>query len=134
MTNDQGPLILLVEDEADTRRLVRDLLVPQGYRVVDADNGYSALRAVENVNPDLVILDLVMPALDGFRVAEEVMEGFARRHLPILILSALSDEGTRERARSLGIEHYMEKPFSCEALLGKVAQILRRVPHGPAGR
>jgi two-component system KDP operon response regulator KdpE len=117
-------VVLVVDDEAPIRTLVRVNLESRGYRVIEAENGRSAIQALEREMPDLIVLDLMMPDIDGTEVCEWVRE---RSLTPIIVLSAQSDEAMMIRALDAGADDYVMKPFRLEVFLARVRALQRRV-------
>src|SRR5688500_19346286 len=116
--------ILVVEDERDLNNLVRRHLEDEGHRVVQAFDGQAAVQAAQAEHPDLVILDWMLPRLDGLEVCRRI-----RREsiVPILILTARSEEVDRVLGLEVGADDYLTKPFSVRELLARVRALLRRV-------
>jgi two-component system, OmpR family, KDP operon response regulator KdpE len=123
-----GMVVLVVDDETSIRTLVRVNLESRGYRVIEADNGLTAIQALEREMPDLIVLDLMMPHMDGTQVCEWVRE---RSLTPIIVLSALSDEAMMIRALDAGADDYVIKPFRLEVFLARVRALQRRVTTAP---
>ena len=119
--------VLVVEDEPKIRDVVRDYLVDAGYSVTTAADGPSALTSARAVPPDLVVLDLGLPGLDGLEVARELHR---RAPVPILMLTARSDEVDRVIGLELGADDYLVKPFSPRELVARVRAVLRRTGGG----
>ena len=117
------PLILLAEDEVDLNALVARQLGQEGYEVVQAFDGPAALAAVEARMPDLVILDWMMPGLDGIAVCRRIRE---RHVVPVLMLTARSEESDVILGLEVGADDYLTKPFRMRELLARVRAILRR--------
>jgi two-component system KDP operon response regulator KdpE len=117
------PLVLVVEDEASIRRALEINLEAQGYRVVLAVDGPSALQLAARHHPDLVLLDLGLPGLDGTAVIEGV-RGWST--VPIVVLSARDAEQEKVRALDLGADDYVTKPFGVDEVLARVRAALRR--------
>jgi len=117
------PLILLAEDEADLNALVARQLGQEGYEVVQAFDGPGALDAIEERMPDLVILDWMMPGLDGIAVCRRIRE---RHVVPVLMLTARSEESDVILGLEVGADDYLTKPFRMRELLARVRAILRR--------
>ncbi len=116
--------ILVVDDESRMRKLVRDFLVKNNYEVVEAADGQQALDLFfEKNNIDLVILDVMMPKLDGWQVCREIR---AYSKVPIIMLTAKSDERDELLGFELGVDEYISKPFSPKILVARVEAILRR--------
>jgi DNA-binding response OmpR family regulator len=116
--------ILVVEDEIDLNDLVARQLRQEGHEVHQAFDGQAALQAVEGVNPDLVILDWMLPKLDGLAVARRIRE---RHVVPILMLTARGEEADIVLGLEVGADDYLTKPFRIRELLARVRAILRRV-------
>jgi class 3 adenylate cyclase len=108
-----------------TVRLVRDVLVQQGYRVVAAYDGLEALEKIQHEQPDLLVLDINMPRMDGFEVCRRLKSNPATAHIPVLMLSALESVNDRVKGLSLGAEDYVVKPFRPPELVARVEAHLR---------
>ena len=117
------PLILLAEDEADLNALVARQLGQAGYEVVQAFDGPGALSAIDDQMPDLVILDWMMPGLDGLAVCRRIRE---RHVVPVLMLTARSEESDVILGLEVGADDYLTKPFRMRELMARVRAILRR--------
>ena len=123
-------MILIVEDEVALSDLVRSHLEKEGHRVQQAFDGRQALAAADRARPDLVILDWMLPGLDGLAVCRELR----RKHLmPILMLTARGDVADRVTGLQVGADDYLGKPFSIVELAARVASLLRRVALDSAG-
>lgn len=121
------PLILLIEDEATLRRFLAPTLLNQGYQVIQAATAVEGLSMARSYNPDLVLLDLGLPDLDGLKVLEEI-RSWSRR--PILILSARNQERVKVQALDLGADDYLTKPFGASELLARIRVALRHSIQG----
>jgi two-component system, OmpR family, alkaline phosphatase synthesis response regulator PhoP len=115
--------VLVVDDEPAILEIVRDYLADAGYRVSTARSGEDALRHVRSIRPDLVVLDLGLPGLDGLDVARTIRETSG---VPIIMLTARSDEADRVVGLELGADDYLVKPFSPRELLARIRAVLRR--------
>ncbi len=115
--------ILIVDDEPRYLRLMEANLVSDGYQVIKATNGQEAVDRVASQHPDLVLLDIMMPILDGFAATERIRE-FSQ--VPIIIVTARGEENARVRGLDLGADDYIVKPFSATELLARVRAVLRR--------
>jgi two-component system KDP operon response regulator KdpE len=116
--------ILIVDDEAAIRRFLRIGLTSAGFKVDEAEDGKQAVRMAKSLKPDLILLDLGLPELDGQEVVSQVRtEGFTS---PILILSVRSDQADIVQALDRGADDYLTKPFGLEELLARVRSLLRR--------
>ncbi|HWM18047.1 MAG TPA: response regulator transcription factor [Ilumatobacteraceae bacterium] len=115
--------VLVVDDEPAIVEIVRDYLADAGYRVSTAHSGEEALRQVRSIRPDLIVLDLGLPGLDGLDVARAIRQSY---RIPIIMLTARSDEADRVVGLELGADDYVVKPFSPRELLARVRAVLRR--------
>ena len=122
-----GERVLVVDDEPDIVALVAYHLAKAGYRVSTAASGPEALQAAREERPALVVLDLMLPAMSGFEVLEQLRVSDATRDVAVLLLTARRDEPDRIRGLSLGADDYLTKPFSPQELVLRVGAILRRV-------
>ena len=120
--------ILIVEDDSDTAEVVAALLETAGYTTVSVESGSNALEEIQNSTPDLVLLDLHLPDIDGFDVLRQVRE---HSFLPLIILSGFSQERDKVTALEAGADDFMCKPFSPEELVARVGALLRRVKWTP---
>jgi len=121
------PRILVVDDEPAILSLLRRILQPEGYDVVAAANGEQALVLLEGTKPDLVLLDIMMPGLDGFQILDRI-----RQHcdVPVIVLTAKHEVTTEHEALRLGADDYMRKPFSSRELLARIRAKLGSAAHG----
>jgi len=122
-----GTRILVVDDDPPTRTLLRRLLTTEGYGVVEAPDGATALAQVAAVAPDLVLLDVMMPGQDGLDVLEELRR---TSDVPVILLTAKGDEGDRVLGFRFGADDYVVKPFSTAELTSRIAAVLRRAGSG----
>ncbi|MBA2565064.1 MAG: response regulator transcription factor [Gemmatimonadetes bacterium] len=124
--------VLVVEDNADLAFGLRNNLEIEGYDVRVAADGNEGLARARDWRPDLVLLDLMLPGLDGFRVLRSIREDGAT--VPVLILTARGDEADKVRGLRLGADDYVTKPFGVLELLARVEALLRRTGNGAGGR
>jgi adenylate cyclase len=120
-----SPTILVADDRADNVELVRDLLTMEGYQVLTAYNGQEALDGIREFQPDLVILDLDMPLLNGYEVCEQLKADPATAIIPVLMLTAWAAPDQRVKGLQLGAEDYLAKPFDYRELVARVKTRLR---------
>ncbi len=115
--------IMIVEDEIRMRILLRDYLKKEGYNIIEATNGKDAVECFAKSPVDLIILDIMMPLLDGFQVCEKIREVSL---VPIILLTARSEEDDKLLGYELGADDYITKPFSPKILMAKIKVILKR--------
>ena len=118
--------VLLVDDEEFNLRVARIVLQRQGYQVVTARNGGEALARVAEQRPDLILLDLLMPVLDGFGTLEVLKADVALCEIPVIVLSAFDDSETLARVRRAGAAAHLSKPLSISVLEGALARLAPR--------
>jgi phosphate regulon transcriptional regulator PhoB len=126
--------VLIVEDDHDIIELVRYNLEREGYRVTHATDGVSGLESARRELPDLLILDLMLPQLSGLQLCQEIRRTPRTAHLPIIMLTARSDEADRVVGLELGADDYVTKPFSPRELVARVKAVLRRAEPLPVGQ
>ena len=117
--------ILVADDKPTGRELVRTVLENSGYTVIEASDGLQAVRYAREQKPDLIILDLHMPGLDGFGAIQELRRDSEFATTPIMALTASAMQGDKERALSMGFTGYLTKPIRLGALRGEVERLLR---------
>jgi DNA-binding response OmpR family regulator len=117
------PLVLVADDEPRITKLVSIALQAEGFRVVTADGGEDALRKAEEVRPDVVLLDLVMPDLDGIEVMQQLRD---LRPVPVILLTAKGATADKAKGLDLGADDYIVKPFHPDELAARVRAVLRR--------
>jgi DNA-binding response OmpR family regulator len=122
--------ILIVEDDASIARLVRDNLVFDGYEVQTQSEGRQALMHVRRFKPDLVLLDLMLPGVDGLEICKTLSQGAER--VPVIIITAKTQKDDRVLGLELGADDYVTKPFALDELLARVHAVLRRTQPHPA--
>ncbi|MBV1797858.1 phosphate regulon transcriptional regulator PhoB [Siccirubricoccus sp. G192] len=120
------PTILVVEDEAPLLTLLRYNLEKQGFRVEEAADGQEALLRVAEAQPDLVLLDWMLPALSGLEVCRQLRRRPATRDLPIIMVTARTEDQDAVRALDTGADDYISKPFAMDGLLARIRALLRR--------
>ncbi len=120
----KGARILVVDDEPQIRRSLQVNLEGKGYAVVTAEDAEQAIQTIANRAPDVIVLDLLMPRMDGIELTRRIREHSA---VPIIVLSAIGDERKKVEALELGADDYVTKPFSVEELLARIKSVLRRI-------
>jgi CheY-like chemotaxis protein len=118
------PKILVIDDEADMRFAVRMLLERSGHTVLEADNGEAALSRIDEGVPDLVLLDMRLPGMDGIQILQKIRE--KQKDLPIIMVTGYGNVELAEQALQLGADHYLSKPFHNKELIDVIGQILRK--------
>ena len=126
--------VLVVEDEPDIRHLVVHHLEREGYHCRAVGTGTAALRAVRTSTPDLIVLDLMLPEMDGLEVCRRLRGDAATASIPIIMLTAKSDEVDRVVGLELGADDYVAKPFSPKELVARVRAVMRRARPAVTGR
>jgi two-component system phosphate regulon response regulator PhoB len=119
--------ILIVEDEPDILNLLAFNLEHSGFETIKAMDGYEALEKIRRDVPDLILLDLMLPKLNGFEVCKKIRESPGLKHIPIIMLTAKGEEGDTITGLELGADDYVTKPFSPKELVLRIKAILRRV-------
>ena len=120
-----GRKILIVDDEVRMRRVIADYLRIKGYETAEAADGVEALEKFSTENPDLVLLDVMMPRMDGWEVCRRIR---ARSRVPVIMLTAKGEEEDELQGFSLGADEYIMKPFSLKILLARIEAVFRRGP------
>ena len=115
--------ILVVDDELLIRKVIREYLESENYKVLEAENGLDALRALTSNKVDLIILDIMMPKMDGFTCLEEIRK---TKDTPVIMLSAMKEETDKLNSFNLGVDDYVTKPFSPKELIARVKAHLKR--------
>src|SRR5262245_35704595 len=118
--------VLVVEDEPENRLLLNVILGTEGYEVIETEDGASALEAAATQAPDLILLDVMMPEMNGFVVFERLRADPGTRSIPVIMLTALAQRGDVERAVEMGVEGYVTKPFEPAELLQAMEKALRK--------
>ena len=118
--------VLVAEDNPVNRELLRELLENRGYTVVEACDGQEALRMVDETQPDILLLDIGMPVLDGYAVARRIRENPALAPLPLLAITAYAMQGDREKILHSGFDGYLSKPVNARALADELERLLRK--------
>ena len=116
--------VLVVDDEPQARAMLRLIMVRAGFEVVEAKDGYEALDEVARQLPDLMILDIMMPGIDGFYVCEQLRSNERSAALPIIVLSAKTDAESIQRGEEVGATKYLTKPVSPDDLTRHVREVL----------
>lgn len=115
--------ILIVDDEKEIQNVLKEYCLHEGFSVLLANDGYEALEQVEKNNVDLILMDIMMPNLDGYKTVEEINK---LKNIPIIMMSAKSEEYDKLKGFDLGIEDYVTKPFSPKEVIARIKTILKR--------
>ena len=121
-----APLILVVEDEAAIATMLRYNLEKQGFRVEEATDGQEAMVRIGETTPDLVLLDWMLPVMSGIEVCRQIRRRPETRELPVIMLTARTEDHDAVRALNIGADDYIKKPFGIEALMARIRALLRR--------
>jgi two-component system cell cycle response regulator DivK len=116
--------ILVVEDQEDNRRIVRDLLTSTDYEVIEAEDGAQALAAVAKQRPDLILMDIQLPIMDGYEATRRIKADPSLSSIPVIAVTSYALSGDEEKAREAGCNDFVPKPYSPRQLLTKIRQYL----------
>jgi len=117
--------ILVVEDQPDNRQIIRDMLAPTDYEITEAENGEQALAAIAKQRPDLILMGIQLPVLDGYEVTRQIKADPALRSIPVIAVTSHALNGEEQTARAAGCDDYVPKPFSPRQLLAKIRHYLQ---------
>ena len=113
--------ILVVEDQPDNRQIIRDMLAGTDYEITEAENGEEALAAIAKQRPDLILMDIQLPIMDGYTATRRIKDDPALRAIPIIAVTSYVED---EKARAAGCDEYVPEPYSPRQLLAKIRQYL----------
>ena len=116
--------ILVVEDQADSRRIIRDMLAGTGYEITEAENGEEALTAIAKQRPDLILMDVQLPIMDGYTATRRIKADPVLQSIPIIAVASFALDGEEKIAKAAGCDDYVPKPYSPRELLAKIHQYL----------
>ena len=125
MNNPDRPLILSIDDDPDIRRLIEQILINNNYEVVTAENGKKALQVIHTLKPDLILLDVLMPDMDGYETCYRLQQNTETAYIPVLFLTGLEEDQDKAKAFAAGAVDYIVKPFQKKLLLEKVKQHIK---------
>ena len=123
--------VLVADDNGDTRRVVRWMLEQKGYAVIEAADGQQAVAAAVSHRPDLILMDLIMPVVDGFDAVRQVREHEELRGVPVIAMTARDAAASRDRAEDIGFNQYLSKPLDFLRLNVVIEKLLRGTPAKP---
>jgi two-component system cell cycle response regulator DivK len=116
--------ILVVEDQEDNRQIIRDMLTFTDYEIMEAESGEQALAAIAIQRPDLILMDIQLPVMDGYEATRRIKADPALRSIPIIAITSYALSGEEQKARAAGCDEYVPKPYSPRQLLAKIRQYL----------
>ena len=116
--------ILVVEDTEDNKQILRDLLTSAGYELVEAVSGEEGVELAGREAPDLILMDIQLPGMDGYEAARRIRADSALAHIPIIAVTSYALSGDEAKARAAGCDGYVAKPFSPRMLLAKIREFL----------
>ena len=116
--------ILVVEDQPDNRQIIRDMLAPTDYQIIEAEDGEQAIAAITKERPDLILMDIQLPIMDGYEATRRIKTDPNLRSIPIIAVTSYALSGEEKKARAAGCDDYVPKPFSPRQLLAKIRQYL----------
>jgi two-component system cell cycle response regulator DivK len=119
-----GKRVLVIEDHEDNRRILHDLLTSAGYEPIEAVTGEEGVALAETHRPDLILMDIQLPGLDGYEATRRIKANPALRHIPVIAVTSYALSGDEVKAKEAGCDGYVTKPFSPRALLAKVREYL----------
>jgi two-component system, cell cycle response regulator DivK len=117
--------ILVVEDQEDNRQILRDLLGATDYEMIEAENGQEALSAIEKRRPDLILMDIQLPVMDGYEATRRIKANPEWKSIPVIVVTSYALSGDAEKARAAGCDDYVTKPYSPRQLLAKIREYLK---------
>jgi two-component system cell cycle response regulator DivK len=123
--NEMSKRILVVDDQPDNRQIIRDMLAPTDYEITEAENGELALAAIAKQRPDLILMDIQLPIMDGYTATSRIKSDPTLRSIPIIAVTSYVLSGEEKKARAAGCDDYVPKPFSPRQLRPKIRQYLK---------
>jgi two-component system cell cycle response regulator DivK len=118
--------ILVVEDQEDNRQILRDLLASSGFLMIEAHDGEQALAIARSQRPDLILMDIQLPVVDGYEATRSIKRDPELKHIPVIAVTSYALSGDEERAREAGCDAYVAKPYSTRHLLAKIGQFFEK--------
>ena len=118
--------ILIVDDEDDLRKMLKLRLQALDYDILEASDGHDGLDKARLTNPDLMILDVMLPKMDGYKVCRMLKFDEKYKHIPIIMFTSRGDDEHRATGKEVGADAYVQKPFEAEELVGKIKELLKK--------
>jgi two-component system phosphate regulon response regulator PhoB len=119
-----GKTILIVEDEPKNMKLTRDLLKISGYETIEAVDGKQGVEKAKSAKPDLILMDIMMPKMDGYAACSEIKADQTTKHIPVVMLTAVSFDLNKKLAKQMGANGYITKPFNRQQLIDAITPLL----------
>jgi CheY-like chemotaxis protein len=119
-----GKTILIVEDEPKNMTLTRDLLKISGYETIEAVDGKQGVEKAKSAKPDLILMDIMMPKLDGYSACREIKADQSTKNIPVVMLTAVGYDLNKKMAKQMGADGYVTKPFSRQQLIDAISPLL----------
>jgi len=124
MTNPPGRKILIVEDSKTTSVVLKEVLETEGHKVITAGDGVAGIALARREKPDLILLDLLLPKLNGYEVCNAVKRDNSTRHIPILVISTMDSPESIAKVKICGAQNFMKKPYNLDDLLREIKRLL----------
>ncbi len=118
--------ILVVEDQKDDRQIIRDMWAPTDYEITEAEDGQQALEAIAKQRPDLILMEIQLPSMDGYEAMRRMRTDPALLSIPIIAVTSYAPSGEEQKARAAGCSDFVPKPYSPHQLLAKIRQYVSR--------
>ena len=116
--------VLVVEDTEDNRKIIRDLMTSAGYEMIEALDGGAGVAMAAEHKPDLILMDMQLPVLDGYEATRRIKADPALAHIPVIAVTSYALSGDEDKARTAGCDGYIAKPFSPRQMLAKVREVI----------
>jgi DNA-binding response OmpR family regulator len=120
------PKVLIIDDDDTYRSVISDVLTESGYRVIEARSGMEGLDQARQGDPDVILLDIMMPVMDGYQTCRQLRHTPATRDIPIIMLTALTDSEARFKSKEVGADDYIAKPYPPREMENRIERQLRR--------
>lgn len=120
------PKVLIIDDDDTYRSVLNDVLTESGYLVFEARSGAEGMEQARHANPDVILLDIMMPVMDGYQTCRQLRHNPATREIPIIMLTALTDSEARFKSKEAGADDYIAKPYPAQEMKSRIDRQLRR--------